>query len=268
MRVLNNINRIQTSKKGFTLSEILIAVGLMAFVATAAIGGLVVLTNAKDTIKKQTQAEMIMIATVGYLREDLNSCTNPHTMDCSSNAEFYDLNEYNGTVFNSDKNRFGADFFVLETNGLRYSDVIIRDKVKAINSATFGTAVCGTASVQYCNFNGDSERDPKYNFNGIYVGINYASVSNPSGVLPNGKKWNDYFDKSQYERRKYLIAQNVMEGTGMYSRIKDGLITWNTEKKLFQFTIEVVDEQTGNVVLSQYVEVCPDTLLPKAPYNP
>ena len=53
------------------------------------------------------------------------------------------------------QNKFGPDFFVLETNGLRYSDVIIRDKVKAINAATLGTAVCETASVQYCNFNGD-----------------------------------------------------------------------------------------------------------------
>ena len=80
MRVLNKTSRKKTSRKGFTLSEILIAVGLMAVVATAAIGGLVVLTNARNTIEKQTQAEMIMIATVGYLREDLNCCTNPHTM--------------------------------------------------------------------------------------------------------------------------------------------------------------------------------------------
>lgn len=268
MRVLNKTSRKKTSRKGFTLSEILIAVGLMAVVATAAIGGLVVLTNARNTIEKQTQAEMIMIATVGYLREDLNCCTNPHTMDCSSNVIYYDLNESNGTLFTSDANKFGPDFFVLETNGLRYSNVIIRDKVKAINAATLGTAVCDAASVQYCNFNGDPTLDPQYNYNGIYVGINYAGVSAPSGTLPAGKNWSEYFDRNQYVRRKYVIAQNVMEGTGLYSRIKDGLITWNNTDKLFQFTIEVVDEISGEVILSQYVEVCPDTLLPNAPYNP
>ena len=81
-------------------------------------------------------------------------------------------------------------------------------------------------------------------------------------AYPGYKISGNEFDKNVFTRRKYIIAQNVMLGTGMYSRIKDGLITWDEEEMLFKFTIEVVDEETGQVVLSQFVEVCPDTLIP------
>ena len=258
MKIYFNNRDNYRKRKGFSLAEVLFAIALMAFVSLAAIGGMVVITRVRDTIDKQTKANMIMIATVEYIRRDLNCCTNPHTMDCSQFSSLYDLytdNKDKVTIYNSQAGDFGKDFFYLDpaedSSKCRYISVIIRNKV----FTTLGTTTCGAPAVQYCNIN-----EGTY-YNGICVGINYSSVSSPV-AYPGYKISGNEFDKNVFTRRKYIIAQNVMLGTGMYSRIKDGLITWDEEEMLFKFTIEVVDEETGQVVLSQFVEVCPDTLIP------
>ena len=259
MRVIRNKNKNHMNRRGFTLSEILISVGLMAFVATAAIGGLVVLNHTRDIIERQSRAEMIMIATVSYLRKDLNACKDPFTMDCSK--EYYPMSNSTSAM--------GPDFFQLESSEGRYTNVIIRDK----DFNTVATTTCDSPLIQYWN----STNDP--NNLGICVGYKYSNVAAPTLTDPtSGIKISDYFSTKDYSNRKYIIAQNIMQGTGMYSIIGDGTldvgqtyakgkmveeITWNNTEKMFQFWVYVIDENTKEVIMKQYVEVCPDTLLPK-----
>lgn len=225
MRAIFNKQNKHNSKKGFSLAEVLIAVCLMAFVAVAAIGGIVVLTRVRDDIDRQTKANMIMIATVSYLTADLNDCQNPATMDCS-----VDYSSKNGPLF-----------FVCSE---RYIDVVVRDKN---GTATAWITRNASPKVQYWNTS-----------SGIYVRLTCTGYSNP----PSG------FSKPQ-NNRTYIIAQNIMEGTGMYSRIGgNGKINYDDTKKLFEFTVEVVDSNTGEVVLSQDVSVCPDVLIPSFTITP
>ena len=267
VRLSNKIDHL--SRKGFTLSEVLISVALMAFVATAAIGGLVVLSHIRDSIDRQNKAEMVMIATVSYLRNDLNTCTNPHTMYCYCSSSYYPIE-------NTNDDKFASDFFQLATNvgsgDLRYINVIIRDK----NFNTVATTTCGAPIVQYWNSTLDPNKDPK-NY-GICVGLKYPNgVPTPTFVDPTANlKIGDYFNTSFYIHRKYILAQNVMQDTGMYSLIGDGTlnvgdtyvsktteaIVWDNTDKLFKFWVYVIDAQTKEIIMTQYVEVCPDTLLP------
>ena len=259
MRLMNSNRNKNISRKGFTLSELLISVGLMAFVATTAIGGLVVLNHTRDVIERQNQAEMIMIATVNYLRKDLDACTDPFTMDCSK--EYYPMSNSTSAM--------GPDFFQLESSEGRYTNVIIRDK----DFNTVATTTCDSPLVQYWNSTNDPDNL------GICVGYKYSNVAAPTLTDPtSGIKISDYFSTKDYSNRKYIIAQNIMQGTDMYSIIGDGTldvgqtyakgkmveeITWNNTEKMFQFWVYVIDENTKEVIMKQYVEVCPDTLLPK-----
>lgn len=219
------------SRKGVSLAELLFAIGLMAFVATAAIGGIVVVNRVKETIDKQARANMIMIATVSYLRADLNNCSNPSEMDCN-NPNLYAIND------NGD-NKYYPVFYNLDSSDGRYLNYIIR------NAAGDTASVSGTgAKVQYYNTS-----------MGICVGLKLASIpSSKNGIT------------APLTKRKYILAQNVMDGTGMISQIGgDGKIHYDNSTKLFTFTVEVVDSTTGEILLSQEVKVCPDTLMPASP---
>lgn len=217
------------NRKGVTLSELLLAIGLMAFVATAAIGGLVVVSRVKETIDKQAKANMIMIATVSYLRADLNCCENPTEMNCS----------YDVPYKIEDNGKYYPVFYNIDPTSGRYLNFIIRNKDNV-------TETCSGSTVKVQYYNTDK---------GICVGLQYTGL--PSSV--NGIT-------APIAKRKYLLGQNVMDGTGMISRIGgNGKINYNNDTKLFEFTVEVVDAHTKEVILSQDVKVCPDTLLPGNP---
>lgn len=204
------------NKQGFSLVELLFAIGLMAFVATGAIGGIVVLNHVRDTIDKQNKAQMIMIATVSYLTDDLNDCKNPATMDCSQKGNFY---------------------FLFED---RYYPVVLRNASGAISTIY--------------------RKNPKalYWNSGNGICVQTASDGYSSGA-PSGMS-------QPYNPRDYILGQNVMQDTGMISRIGgDQKITYDEATKLFTFTVEVVDVKTGDVILSQEVKVCPDPLIPNNP---
>lgn len=227
------------SKKGFSLSELLISIGIMAFVATVAIGGLVVLANVRERINRQNQAEMIMVATVSYLRADLNYC---------SGATLYNMN------CSSENDAKKAPYIIVpQYPDFRYSDFIIRKNKDSVITAV-ATKV-PDIKVYYWNSTPSKPttggENPKKAIYGIWVRVECSDYSVPSG-----------WSKPPYKGRSYVIAQNVMAGTGMYSQIKDGKIEWDADANLYKFTVEVVDEKTSKVILSQYVEVCPDTLLP------
>ena len=231
-------NMIQhKSRKGFSLSELLLAMGLMAFVAIVAIGGIVVVAHIRDTMNKQVTANMIMVATVDYLREDLNNCSSAGPMDCSS----FDKAKKTPYVIVS-----------------RYSTMVL-SKSKTSSETKLAT-MNSDAKVYYWNsspsnpyLGGDDKKTPIY---GIWVRVEGAFT------VPSG--WDKPFDG-----RSYVIAQNIMYGTGMYSRIKDNKIDYDSDKNLFTFTIEIVDENNpNNVILSQEVKVCPEPLIPTIPSNP
>lgn len=230
--IYKKTNRLK-SRKGVSLPELLFAIGLMAFVATAAIGGIVVVNHVKETIDKQARAQMIMIATVSYLRADLNSCSNPCDMDCN-NPNSYPINENND-------NKYYPVFYNLSSADGRYLNYIIR------NAAGATEEVSGTgAKVQYYNTS-----------QGICVGIKLDNNSIPASL--NGIT-------APMTKRKYILGQNVMDGTGMISKIGgDGKIKYDATTKLFEFTVVVIDTQTNEEILSQDVKVCPDTLLPSNP---
>ena len=214
------------NRKGVSLAELLFAIGLMAFVATAAIGGLVVITRVKETIDKQARANMIMIATVSYLRSDLNSCSNPAMMDCAPDNPYAieDNNKYYSTFYNIDP-AYG-----------RYLNFIIRNK-DGVTKPCSGTSV----KVQYYNTD-----------KGICVALQYTGLPGNVGGIT-----------APIAKRKYILAQNVMDGTGMISKIGgNGKINYNNDTKLFEFTIVVIDANTKEEILSQDVKVCPDTLMP------
>lgn len=239
MRIIVNRVKNKRSRKGFSLSELLISVGLMAFVATAAIGGLVVVSRARETMDRLNKAEMIMIATVSYLRADLNNCKNPCPMNCST-----------------ENNAKATPYTIVS----RYSNFIMRKS--ATSDVTALATYISPVTAYYWNstpakatLGGDNKKTPLY---GIWVRVECKGFSVPSG-------WSS---GDIFSGRSYVIAQNVMDGTGMYSRIKDGKIEYSADDKLFKFTVEIVDINTGDVILSQYVEVCPDTLMPNIPYNP
>ncbi len=259
---MNSNRNKNISRKGFTLSELLISVGLMAFVATTAIGGLVVLNHTRDIIERQNQAEMIMIATVNYLRKDLNGVTDPHTMDCSH--EYYPMTNSTSAM--------GSDFFQLDSGASRYINVIIRDN----SYNTVATTTCNPPLIQY--WNATNESKDKNNL-GICVGYKYSNVAAPTLADPtSGIDISKFFSTKDYSNRKYIIAQNIMQGTDMYSIVGDGslevgqtyakgkmtaeAITWDNTDKLFKFWVYVIDANTKEVIMKQYVEVCPDTLLP------
>ena len=230
MRVMYKSIKNKQGRKGFSLSEVLLSVALMAIVGTAAIGGLVVLNRARNTIDKQTKAEMIMIATVNYLRTDLNDCQNPSNMNCATKGSLY---------------------FTYKT---RYGELIIRNNKNQ-------TALVTGVNPKAMYWNSTPETPTKFDKDrilyGIAVQIDVQYTGQPNGWgIPN-------------KNRKYLIAQNVMEGTGMYSMIGgNGMINYDPDNYLFYFTVDVVDAESGDIVLSQYVEVCPDKYLPSTTNNP
>ena len=229
IKVIDKRNK-HRNRKGFSLAETLLAVGLMAFVACAAIGGMVVIQRVKDTIDKQAKANMIMIATVSYLRSDLNCCSNPpDEMNCTY-AEPYEI---------KDNNKYYPVFYIIDPSYGRYLNFKIRNKDGVTDTCT-GTGV----KVQYYNTD-----------EGICVGLQYTGL--PGSV--NGIA-------APIAKRKYVLGWNVMAGTGMISQIGgDGKIKYNKKTKLFEFTVEVVDAKTKEVILSQEVKVCPDTLMPSNP---
>ena len=252
MRTIYNKQHNHKSRKGFSLPELLLAVGLMAFVATAAIGGIVILVRARDTIDKQVKANMVMVATVSYLRSDLNNCSNPDDMDCST---YYPID-------NNDENKYGPVFYTFSSTN-RYVNFLIRNKSDSFASGMVTEPTTGqNPVVQYWN--------SPY---GICVGIKY-------GVKPSDKNG----IKAPLKNRKYVIAQNVMEGTNMYTLIgNDKLnvgdtyskgnnsgfveaIDYDDGTKLFTFCVYVLDKNTNEVIMKQAVEVCPDTFMPN--YNP
>ena len=262
MQVVYKFTTKKNSKRGFSLSELLISIGLMAFVGVAAIGGIVVLVRARETIDRQNKAEMIMIATVSYLRNDLNGCSDPHpqTMDCVDNAQ-------NINIFTASS--FGADFFMVDYSKFdpsekRYTSVIIQNKNFTKLGTTMGFTTCVPQKVQYWNSNANNNysgtNDP--NYAGIGFGIIYSDVANPTAL--QGSISDSIFKAKEYKLRKYIIAQNVMQGTGMYSQIGgNGKINYNETEKYFYFTVEVVDANNPeDVILSQEVIVCPDTQMP------
>ena len=228
MRAVNKNRKKLMNRKGFSLPEVLISVGLMAFVATAAIGGIALLAQIRGVIEKQATANMIMTATVNYLRADLNDCTNPCTIDCNTNYV----------------NSNGPDFLFMES---RYVDVIIRD-----GGGATATITRNNPRVQYWNVNPGNKVDQ----NPCY-GIGIRIVCDGfTGTIPTGMK-------APAKTRDYTIAENAMAGTGMYSQIGgDGKITYYPDEKLFKFTVVVIDANSGETVLSQDVEVCPDSLMP------
>lgn len=230
MRTIFKKRNMIVNRKGVSLAELLFAIGLMAFVATAAIGGIVVVNHTKVTIDKQARAQMIMIATVGYLRSDLNCCVNPPAEMICSYDNPYDI---------KDNNTYYPVFYNIDPNSERYITFIIR------NSAGV-TEPCSAQSVKVQYYNTKK---------GICVGLQYTGLPGSVGGIT-----------APIAKRKYILAQNVMDGTGMISKIGgDGTIKYNNETKLFEFTVEVVDAQTQEVILSQDVKVCPDTLLPSNP---
>ena len=238
MREIIDNKKSKRSRRGFTLSELLISVGLMAFVATAAIAGLVVLARARETIDRLNKAEMIMIATVSYIRADLNNCNNPHpeTMDCSLNS----------------RSTSGAVWYTIGSE--RYNTIIIQD-----GSSNLCFAARTNSKVQYWNSTPDNPtKNTDQNWYIPVYGIWVKTSSDYSGVMGG-------FTKPVHNPRSYVIAQNVMAGTGMYSRIKDDIIKWNETEKYFELTVEVVDVKTDEVVLSQDVIVCPDPMMPTIP---
>lgn len=218
------------SRKGVTLAELLFAIGLMAFVATAAIGGIVVVSRVKETIDKQARAQMIMIATVSYLRSDLNCCSNPPAeMNCTY-AKPYSI---------QDNNMYYPVFYSIDPSYGRYLKFIIRN-IDDVTDTCSGTGV----KVQYYNTD-----------EGICVGLQYTGLPNSVNGIA-----------APIAKRKYILGWNVMAGTGMISKIGgDGTIKYNEETALFEFTVEVVDKATKQVILSQDVKVCPDTLMPGNP---
>lgn len=235
MRSLYKRQNRSRSRKGVSLAELLFAIGLMAFVATAAIGGMVVINRVKETIDKQAKANMIMMTTVGYLRTDLNSCKNPQTMDCT--------NPNNYPIDKNDAIYYYPVFYVMDPASGRYTKFKIKNADGSVTRDTTGVG----ATVQYYNTS-----------MGICVGLKYdKDVPSVNGL------------KAPLKTRKYVIGQNIMEDTGMISRIGgNGKINYNEETKLFEFTVEVVDTTTNQVILSQDVKVCPDTLMPAATTNP
>ena len=253
MRITNRNRTDHISRRGFSLPEVLVSVGLMAFVATAAIGGLVVIVRAREIIDRQNKAEMIMFATVSYLRSDLECCTNPCDMDCST--PYYPLENNNAN------SGFGPVLYELDTSTSRYIDIIIRDT----SYNTIGIMTGESPKVQYWNAI-DASKNAKYF--GICVGIKYDKINSIPGVAGPEKN------------RKYIIAQNVIENSGMYSIIGGyegdvegdeylpGKINFDEETMMFYFTVDVIDQSTGEVILSQKVNVCPDALMPNIPYNP
>ncbi len=81
MKIIEYKGAGRRNRKGFSLSELLISMGIMAFVSLAAIGGIALVSRIRETMDRKAQAQMIMLATVNYLRDDLNECQNPQTMD-------------------------------------------------------------------------------------------------------------------------------------------------------------------------------------------
>ena len=233
------------SRKGFSLSEVLISIGLMAFVGTAAIGGLVVVSDVRDKIDKQNKAEMIMYATEGYLRADLNNCTNPSDMDCSVDRGF-------DTGVN---NAYGTVSFIMAPGSNRYISFMTCNNKDFYNVTAFSHGTSSGAKVQYWN-------SPK----GICVGVQFDSVT---------------VDNTGYgtpSNRKYILAEMVVQGTGMYTVIGDDSlnvgatyvkgtmdesIKWDDTEKMFTFWIYIIDKNDNNkVIMKHKVEVCPDPLMP------
>ena len=89
MKIREHKGAGRRNRKGFSLSELLISMGIMAFVSLAAIGGIALVSRIRETMDRKAQAQMIMLATVNYMRADLNACTNPQTMSCDSSGELY-----------------------------------------------------------------------------------------------------------------------------------------------------------------------------------
>ncbi|MCR5616312.1 MAG: prepilin-type N-terminal cleavage/methylation domain-containing protein [Saccharofermentans sp.] len=230
MQAMTSYRHGYRDKKGFSLPELLIAIALMAFVATAAIGGIVVVSHVRETVDKQVKANMIMVATASYLRADLNDCMNPHEMNCS---QYYPLN--NGSL--------GSDFYYMRS---RYIDYVIKNS-SDLSGVTTEKVQGESPQVQYWN-------SPS----GICVGIKYAqNISSVNGM------------SAPANPVKYIIAESVMEDTGMYSRIKDGKIYYSDADKIFTLTIEIVDANNPNeVIMSQELKVCPDVLMPYTNSNP
>lgn len=229
MRTIHKKLNKHRNRKGVSLAELLFAIGLMAFVSVAAIGGLVVITRVKETIDKQAKANMVMIATVSYLRADLNCCTNPSEMTCT----------YDVPYKIEDNGKYYPVFYNIDPTSGRYLNFIIRNKDNV-------TETCSGSTVKVQYYNTDK---------GICVGLQYTGLPNSVNGIT-----------APIAKRKYLLGQNVMDGTGMISRIGgNGKINYNNDTKLFEFTVEVVDAQTKEVILSQDVKVCPDTLLPGNP---
>lgn len=89
MKIMEYKGAGRRNRKGFSLSELLISMGIMAFVSLAAIGGIALVSRIRETMDRKAQAQMIMLATVNYMRADLNACTNPQTMACSESGDIY-----------------------------------------------------------------------------------------------------------------------------------------------------------------------------------
>ena len=253
MRAICTNSYKRKSRKGFSLSEVLISIGLMAFVGTAAIGGLVVVSDVRDKIDKQNKAEMIMYATEGYLRADLNCCTNPSDMDCSVyyGIAYSTSFKPSDPIYIDENPNFGPTFFSIDPTKGRYTNFITCNNIVSSKVTSKSNVTCTFPKVQYWNSSC-----------GICVGINYVSTSS-SAIWTN---------------RKYVIAQMVMDGTGMYSLIGndslnvgdtyeigklDESIKWDETEKMFTFWIYIIDKNDNNkVIMKHKVEVCPDPLMP------
>ncbi len=269
LSMINKRNRVK-SKKGFSLSEMLLVVGLMAFVGAAAIGGIAVVTRIRERMEKEATANMIMLATVSYLRADLNDCENPQTMDCnkSNGAVYYTFSERYSLVTAWSRGNYNK--------GKNAEVLFMRNSPQAkYYNSNSGIMVC----VECNDYTFVSGKDFATNYS-------YLPGKNP-------KKTN-----FQYT---YPIAENVMQlalydnpgvtyqvtttmNTGMISVIGGdpegdgsdyGKIIYDDENKLFKFWVFIVDSDwkynsnktiqqniDSGVILTQYVEVCPDPLMP------
>ena len=157
-----------------------------------------------------------------------------------------------------------VDYSKFDPSEKRYASVIIQNKNFTKLGTTMGFTTCVPQKVQYWNSNANNNysgtNDP--NYAGIGFGIIYSDVAKPTAL--QGSISDSIFKANDYKLRKYIIAQNVMQGTEMYSQIGgNGKINYNETEKYFYFTVEVVDANNPeDVILSQEVIVCPDTQMP------
>ena len=60
-----------------------------------------------------------------------------------------------------------------------------------------------------------------------------------------------------------LIGDGTLDVGEKYEKgLMTEAIVWDDTNKLFTFWVYVIDENSKEIIMKQYVEVCPDTLLP------